>query len=184
MRFLALLPAMVLIAGTAAAAPAWTVDKDASRLGFVVGGDTPFTGTFGRWDAQIAFDPNDLPGSKVQATIDTASAKTGDQTRDEMLPTGDWFSVKDFPQAMFTTRTITAESAGHYVAAGDLKIREVSRPVTLPFTLDIIGDTAKMSGSLTVDRTAFGVGQGQFKTGDMVPLDVKITVDLVAKHAP
>jgi polyisoprenoid-binding protein YceI len=62
-------------------------------------------GSFRRFDARIAFDPADLAGSSVMAVIDTGSALTGDQTRDEALPSADWLTVKLFPRATFSAKT-------------------------------------------------------------------------------
>ena len=157
------------------------MDKAHSRLGFTatVGGQA-VPGEFKRWDAQIAFDPANLAASKVSVTIDPASALTGDKTRDEALPTPDWFGVKAFPKAVFTTRSIAAAGPGRYVAAGDLTIRNVTKPVSLPFTLAITGATAKMAGALTLDRGLFSLGQGQFKDTGLVAGAVKVEVSLQA----
>ena len=55
-------------------------------------------------------------------------------------------------------------------------------PTTLPFTLDLEGDTATMSGRTEVNRLDFNVGTG---TQDEATLafGVNITVDLVARRA-
>ena len=185
MRFiLAAVLALMAVPAIAAPVAAWTVDKAASHIGFqgAMNGQG-FTGGFSRWDAKIDFDPGNLPASKVTAVIDTGSAKTGDQTRDEALPTEDWFSIKVFPRATFVSRKIASAGPGRYVAQGDLTIRNATHPVTLPFTLAITGDTAKMSGSLPLDRSIFGVGQGQFKTGDTVALKVQVNIAVTAKRA-
>ena len=103
---------------SASAAPAsWIIDKAASHLGFVgkMNGEA-FSGNFSRWNAQIVFDPNDLLASQVTATIDMASAKTGDQIRDEALPSEDWFAVGAFPQATFTSRSISSDAPNQYAA--------------------------------------------------------------------
>ena len=173
--------ALVLAAPALAAPAAWTVDKGASRLAFKssFGGDS-FDGAFRRWDAQIAFDPKALAASKVVVTVDMASADAGDESRNEALPTDDWFAARKFPRATFTTRAIKDLGGGRYQATGDLAIRGISKPVVLPFTLQISGAVAKMSGSVTINRTAFGVGQGQFKSAETVPLDVTINVSLQA----
>jgi polyisoprenoid-binding protein YceI len=169
----------------AAAPSTWVIDKGASRLGFTAAmNGAPINGGFQRWDAQIAFDPANLAASRVVATIDTGSAKTGDQTRDEALPTGDWFSAKAFPRATFVSRKITAAGPGHYVAIGDLTIRNMTHPVALPFTLVLTGDQAKMTGSLPIDRSTFGVGQGQWKTAEAVALKVQVNVSISAKRMP
>jgi polyisoprenoid-binding protein YceI len=166
------------------AAPAWTADKAVSRVGFRAAmNGAGFDGRFSRWDARINFDPNNLKASKVVATIDVSSAATGDGARDEALPSSDWFDAKRHPRATFTTRSIAANGPGKYVAQGDLTLRGVTRPVSLPFTLAINGDVAKMSGSTVLDRTAFGVGQGQWKDGSAVPVKVTVNVAITARRA-
>jgi polyisoprenoid-binding protein YceI len=200
MRMIAVAAAGLLIAGPTVAAPkmatdaakpapakeatVWTVDKPASRLGFVgaMNGQA-FAGTFRRWDAHIRFDPKALATSSVTAVIDTGSAGTGDQTRDEALPTADWFAVQTFPRAIFSASQFKVLGGGRYQAIGTLAIRNVRRPVVLPFTLAIKDDHATMHAVLTIDRRTFGVGQGQFATGDTVATNVKIEVSLSATRA-
>jgi polyisoprenoid-binding protein YceI len=171
-----------LCAPAQAAPPAWTVDKAASRLTFKssFSGDA-FEGAFRRWDAQIAFDPKQLAASKAVVTIETGSAFTGNVERDEALPTGDWFNVGKFPRATFVTRSFKDLGGGRYQAIGDLTIRGVSKPMTLPFTLAITGDTAKMTSSVSINRNLFGVGQGQFASAETVPLNVTLNISLTAK---
>ena len=176
---LAGIPAMA--AAPAPVAPSWTVDPASSTLGFSgTYNGTPFTGKFSEWDARIHFDPDDLANSLAEVTIDTASGGTGDPSQDEHLPGPDWFSVHDFPQASFKTESISSEAPGSYVAEGTLTIRDISLPVSLPFTLAIEGDVATMAGSLTMDRTKFGVGQGAYGGGTMVATTVTVNVELTA----
>ncbi len=168
-----------------AATPAkWTVDMAASRLGF----RTAFAGqvvqgAFRRWGADIVFDPKALAQSKATVTVQLASAVTGDASKDEALPTADWFDVMRFPRATFATTAIKDLGGGRYQAAGTLSLRGVNRAIVLPFTLAITGDRARMTGSTVVDRSAFGVGQGQFKGADTVPFNVVIEVALTAHKA-
>jgi polyisoprenoid-binding protein YceI len=176
--------ACLIAAQAMAAPPAWTVDKGGSKLAFRSSfSGMPFEGVFNRWDAQIAFDPKQLGASKVNVVIDMGSASTHEETRDEALPSDDWFAVKQFPRASFTASSFKSLGGNRYQAAGVLTIRGVSRPVVLPFTLNIAGPVAKMQGQLVVNRTAFGVGQGEFKSAETVPLDVTIAVDLTAHRA-
>ena len=53
----------------AGAAAEWIVDAEASRIAFS-GTHTgrAFTGSFRKWVADIAFDPDDLPSSKAVVT--------------------------------------------------------------------------------------------------------------------
>jgi polyisoprenoid-binding protein YceI len=168
----------------AAPAPTWIVDPANSKLGFrgAMNGDA-FTGVFHRWSAQIAFDPKNLAGSKAVVSVDVASAATGDADRDQAMPTADWFSAKTQPKAAFVTTAFKDLGGGKYQASGDLTIRGAKKPVVLPFTLAISGDTARMNGSLVLNRTAFGIGQGQWKTGDVVATEVTVNIALTAHRA-
>jgi len=185
-RLALLVLGLVLLAPSAqAAAPArWSVDPAASRLGFQgrMNGDV-FNGVFRRWSADIVFDPKLLARSKAVVTVDVGSAATGDADRDQAMPTADWFAAQKFPKATFTTGAIRALGGGRYQASGDLAVRGVHRPVVLPFTLAISGDTARMNGALVLNRTAFGIGQGKWSTSDVVDTSVTVVVALTAHRA-
>ncbi len=167
-----------------AAAPGWVVDKPASSVGVAsTFGGEPVSGTFRRWDAQIRFDPRDLAHSSAKVTIDVASAVTGDDDRDAALPDKTFFWAEKYPQATFVTRSFKALGGNRYAAVGDLTIRGVTKPLTLPFSLVITGDTAKMNAAVDVNRLAFGVGQDEWQATDVIPAGVKVTIALTAHRA-
>lgn len=175
----------LLVAAPAQAAPsAWTVDKAASTVGFssTFAGE-PVGGSFRRWEAQIRFDPKDLAHSSAQVSIDVGSAATGDADRDAALPDTAWFWAENFPKATFVTRSFKALGGSRYEAAGDLTIRGVTKPLTLPFTLVITGDTARMNAAVNLNRLAFGVGQDEWKSTQVIPATVKVTIALTAHRA-
>ena len=182
--FMASLLAMPAIAQAPdAAAPAWDTLENRSRIGFEGAYQgTPFTGQFEAWETKIRFDPENLAASSAKVVIDMASAESGDDTRESSLPGEDWFAAAMFPEATFETDAIRAEGDG-YVADGTLTIRGISQDVSLPFTLDIQDDIARMNGALTIDRSIFGVGQGAWADGKTVALEVKVEVSVVARRA-
>lgn len=185
-RFVPILAVATLLASQAWAAPAavWTVDKPASKVAFSSSFDGgAFTGSFRRWDAAIRFDPANLVGSSVTATFDMASAVTGDSGRDEALPQDDWFAAGRYPKATFSASSFKALGGNRYLATGTLTMRGVTKPLTLPFTLVITGDVAKMNASVNLNRLAFGVGQNEWKTTEVVPGTVTVTISLTARRA-
>lgn len=168
----------------AAPAPAWTVDKAASRIGFSssMSGDA-FSGSFKTWDSAIRFDPKNLAGSSVTTTIDMTSAATGDEDRDESLPTAQWFAASTYAKATFAATKFKALGGNRYQADGTLTLRGVSKPVSLPFTLTITGDVAKMTSSINLNRLAFGVGTGEWAGTTVVPANVRVDISLTARRA-
>jgi polyisoprenoid-binding protein YceI len=176
---------LATVPALAAAPPAWVVDKGASSLRFTssMAGEG-FTGAFKRWDADIRFDPANLTASSVTATVDVASAATGNADRDQALPTDTFLDAPHFPRATFVARHFTALGGGRYQADGLLTLRGVSKPLSLPFTLTIQGAQAKMAGAVGINRLAFGVGQGEWKATTTIPAAVTVSVAITARRAP
>jgi polyisoprenoid-binding protein YceI len=186
-RLIAALTALLMLAATpAAAAPAqaWSVDRAASKIAFSSSFDgQAFAGSFRRWDAVIRFDAKNLAGSSAVITIDTASAATGDADRDAALPDVPWFSAKAFPKAVFRTTGFKALGPNRYEATGALTLRGATKPLTLPFTLVITGDAAKMNAQLSISRLAFGVGQNEWKATNVIPDPVTVMIAVTARKS-
>jgi polyisoprenoid-binding protein YceI len=178
-----MLAALVVAAfgATPAAAAPWKLDAAKSQLGFsATQTGVAFKGRFTRFSTEIDFEPDHPEASHIAAVIALASAVTGDAQRDGALPGNDWFDTSQFPQAKFVTTAIRKTGPNTYAAAGTLTLRGVAKPVTLPFTLAIAGNTAHAKGHLNLVRTLFGVGQGTWSSGQWVALDVGVDVDIVA----
>lgn len=159
----------------------WVVDVESSRLGFEgVQTGNKFAGEFEKFDAAIVFDPEDIGNARIKVEVDTGSAKTGDRQRDGALGGADWFAVKTFPKATFVSNDVELTGDGAYAANGTLTIRNVARDLRLPFTLAIEGDRATAEGEVTLTRTDFGVGQGEFATAQWAGLDVKVFFNIEA----
>ena len=160
---------------------AWTVAKS-STLGFSASwaGDA-IEGQFKRWTADILFSPDALDRSKLTVSIDMGSAATGDDQRDSSLPSGDFFDTASHPKATFTASKFRKTGEGKFVADGLLDLRGVKKPLSLPFSLKIDGDTATARGVTTLDRTAFGVGQGEWASTDQIGGKVKVSFAITAK---
>jgi len=161
----------------------WNVDYGASSLSFT-GTQTgnKFTGKFEKFDAKIRLNPEDLSTAIIEVSIDMSSAKTGDRQRDDAIPGKDWFDVKMFPKAQFLSSSIVRVEGDEYSVAGTLTIRDISKDVSLPFTVKIEGDEAMATGGLSVQRNGFGIGQGQWASDEWVKFDVGIDFTINAQR--
>jgi len=162
--------------------PNWKMRPDESSIVFrgKQTGDE-FSGEFKNFTANIVFNPDFIKAASVEAVIDMSSFDAGDKDRNDALPGKDWFAVKAFPQAVFTSDNFIDLGDYQYEAKGELTIRGVSLPVTLPFKLDLSEDRlARMTGTLEIDRSDFGVGQRAWAKGEWVDLNVGIDIMIVA----
>ena len=140
-------------------------------------------GRFDKWTADILFSSDALAASKVTVAIDMASATSGDAQRDAALPAPDWFDAAAHPKASFTATKFSKSGADRYIAHGTLSLRGVTKPLDLQFRLTITGSDARMTGSAAIDRTVFGVGQGEFAGTQDIPARVTVRVQLTARAA-
>lgn len=157
----------------------------ASRLGFTASWNgTPVEGRFAKWSGTITFDPEALAASSISITVDLASASTDDEQRDSMLQGSDFFDVASGPRATYASRTIRSLGGNRYAADGTLTLHGRTRPVALRFTVNIAGETARASGSATLDRTRFGVGSGEWAATDQIAANVAVSFAITARRKP
>ncbi|WP_417829755.1 YceI family protein [Thalassospira sp.] len=179
---LAIATTLAGFSGGALGADKWVVNSDESAITFnATQLGAAFDGAFEAFSADIHFSPDDLAGSSVEVLIDIASVNTGNGDRDSQIVSPDWFDATQWPTAKFATKSFSQIAPGTYEAVADLTIRDVTREVTLPFDLEIDGNAANATGALTINRTDFGVGQGQWsdtsQVGDPVTIKIEITAD-------
>lgn len=167
------------------AAPAsWVIVHDESRLGFIATQDgNDFEGEFARFEAEMRFSRDALDESRFDVTIDVTSINAGSAQRNDMLPDQAWFHFERFPQATYVTREIRQGRQAPFVAVGALTLRGIEREVLLPFDWQTRGDRARMQGRTTLDRTDFGIGQGEWADDDTVAYPVVVVVDLTLERS-
>jgi cytochrome b561/polyisoprenoid-binding protein YceI len=137
---------------------------------------SPVKGSFRTWTAVINFDETVTRGRAGDVTVDisVASLTLGSISAEAAKP--DYFDTTIFPTATFSADILREGET--YVANGMLTLKGAELPLTLPFTLEIDGDTATMSGSATLDRRAFAIGDSTSDPkalGFEVPVSVTLT---------
>lgn len=142
--------------------------------------DAPIEGRFANWTAAIRFDetPADGVHGDVAVTIDIGSLSLGTITN-QALGT-DFFDAATFPTATFTATLRSADPG--YLADGALSLRGFEVPIQMPFDLRIDGDTADMTGRVTLDRRDYEMGTG-YPDENTVGFGVDVTVALTARRA-
>jgi polyisoprenoid-binding protein YceI len=175
-----LLAATVVTWAASALAAEWTLVPETSSVGFVAEQQgSRFNGRFQTFTAAVSFDPSAPEHGSIVGTVDTATVNTRDHDRDSALRESDWFDSPKYPQARFTSESITKLADGSYEAAGQLEIKGTTKPARLAFTFapGASGGTSKLDGKMTIDRFDFKVGQGWNDTS-WVGQNVEVHVEL------
>lgn len=139
-----------------------------------------FSGVFKDWTAEIIFDENDLENSRFSARFNTDSAVTNDRMYDGTLPQADWFDVKNHPEALFESNSITTNEDGSFKVKGSLTIRSITRPIMFDFTLTPHENGRKATASFTIDRLDYDIGKKSDEKAEWVSREIALTLNLIA----
>jgi len=184
MKYFVLALAAFVLASASAQAASYKVDAAQSKISFAgEHAGTAFKGQFEKWTAAIEFDAANLPASRIDVTVETASAKTGNAMYDGTLPSADWFASDRFPQARFISTAITQNADGSYLAKGNLTIRDVTKPVEFTFTLsppDASTPAVNADAKFSLERLAFGIGQESDPKAEWVSANIALELHVVA----
>lgn len=139
---------------------------------------SPVEGRFRSFDAQVALDPKQLAAARIVFVVDLASATLGSTDTEAELRQPDWFDVKKFPQATFTSSAITPAGPGRIEVVGTFSLKGRSRPMSVNVALAQSGGTTTATGAFTVRRLDFKVGDGDWTDTDLIANDVQVKFKL------
>lgn len=175
-----------LLAGNAyAETETFDVDPVHTRIAFLVphAGFSNAIGTFSGSTGQLQFDENDWSQSSVMVSIPIASLNLGDADWQKKILDGTFFDAEKYANASFVSQRIEKISATNGIAHGLLTIRNISQPVSLDFSLNLLKRhplnfkrTIGFSATAKISRKAFGMTSWSTVIGD----DVKIMIELEA----
>jgi polyisoprenoid-binding protein YceI len=144
----------------------------------------PVEGKFGKFSCDIALDPKKPETGRVSFSIDTGSARFGAAETDAEVVKPVWLNVAKFPQATFQSSAIKAAGPGKYEVAGKLTIKGTSQDVVVPVQVAQSGGSSTASGSFTLKRLVFKIGEGEWADTSMVADEVVVRFKLMLTGLP
>lgn len=164
----------------------WNIVPKESALTFTATQNgSPVTGEFKNFKGDIQFDANNLADSRIKVQVDMASIQTSYSELTDTLIATEWFDVKQFPQAVFTSTSIKKLNEKTYEAMGELTIRGKTLPTVIQFEQEgLTAAQAKVRGHAALERNAFGVGQGEWAATNEIKNEVTVDFVLTAIKAP
>jgi K(+)-stimulated pyrophosphate-energized sodium pump len=132
----------------------------------------------------------DLATSTMDIVINVGSINTKIDKRDEHLRSADFFDAAKYPTMHFVGTSIkaSADPKYKYIAAGNLTIKDVTKPVELKF--NYLGSeenpyskaaTHSFEGEFTIKREDFHVGTANAMVGDDVKVEINAEATPVQK---
>jgi len=159
----------------------YSLDKTHTTVLFKIDhlGLSTYIGRFNEFDASLSFDPNNIEQMQLDATIEMGSLDINNPSLKDDLMGRSWFNLAKYPQASFTTRSVSPISDNEFQFTGDLSWRGVVKPISLVVTFHggafniltqkyTLGFSAK--GSFL--RSDFGMGAFDSLISDQVDLEV------------
>jgi polyisoprenoid-binding protein YceI len=104
-----------------------------NHLGF-----STYTTRFSRFDAQLSFDPGNIPVSKVVTTIDASSFEmdAAPQACIDIVKGPQMLDTGKFPQIVFKSERVRMTGSKSMEISGTLTLRGISRPLVLAATFN------------------------------------------------
>ena len=143
---------------------------------------TKVSGAFTRATGSAVIDGERPAASSLRVDIEAGSVETGNDDRNAHLCSVDFFDVETFPSIVFVATDFAITGPDAVTVTGELTIRDVTAPVTVPFRWDgSVGETAGFTGSVTVSRRTWNltwnaaIETGGVMVGDKVVLEFDVT---------
>ncbi len=167
----------------------YAIDTAHSRVGFHARHAmvTKVRGAFNEFEGHLHLDGADATKSSAAVTIQVTSVDTRNADRDAHLRGNDFFSMEEFPTITFVSTKAEQIDPENYVLTGDLAIRGVIKPVSIPFeftgtAIDPWGNTrVGFEGSVAINRKDWGVSfnapldAGGLLVGEKVTLEFELS---------
>lgn len=142
-------------------------------------GFSKFVGRFGEVDASLNFDPDDITGSSLEATINMGSINVNNARFEKTLKGSDWLNVESHPQAFFRTSRAEHNEGNRVKFNGELTFLGVTQPLAIVVTFNG-GANNMLTGKYTLGfeastlfkRSDFGLNKYSGVVGDDIEIEV------------
>lgn len=170
-----LMLALLISSSAASAADFSVLQPQQSNLVFVsTQMGVPVEGEFKKFNARLLIDPGKPETGTAQIDIDLASIDVGNAEAHAEVIGPSWFDTAKYPRASFSSSKVTRIAAARYEVAGKMTIRNVTREIKAPFTLEQKSDVLIITGMFPLKRLDYGIGSGIWGDTDTVADEVQI----------
>jgi polyisoprenoid-binding protein YceI len=164
----------------------WQLDPYHTQVEFTAKhlGMMTVRGHFAEVSSVADIDPDHPEASSVEVTIQAASIRTHNETRDNDLRSSNFLEADKFPMMTFKSTSVVPAGTDGYTLTGDLTIKGTTRPVALQvlkygeFNDPTMGHRIAYSASGQINRKEFGLSfnvmlDGRFVVSDEIQIMIE-----------
>jgi len=166
----------------------WVIDPMHSEVQFKVKHlvISTVSGFFKSFEGELITDGDDFENAEIDFSLDINSIDTNQGQRDEHLKSAEFFDAEKYPKISFKSTSLTKTDDDEYELAGNLTIKDVTKPVKLNAEFggsaaDFYGNTkAGFEISGKINRKDFGLTwDGVTEAGSIVVgEDIKLLINI------
>lgn len=130
-------------------------------------------GTIGGLKGVIDFEEKNPAASRFDVTVDLSTLDMGLGLKTRHAKQENFFHADKYPVIRFKSTEINRQGA-QYITRGDLTIKGITKPVSIPFTFTQTGNEGSFSGTFEVNRKDFNLERKG--VGEVVKVELNIPV--------
>ena len=138
------------------------------------------TGSFKDWLGQVVVDFVNIPRSRVDVTVRTASVTMLDAQGTSMMKDADFFNVAQFPEMLYRSKSVERAGESMLKVLGEVTLRGITRPMQLEITVSdlkpeapIGARYARFRATGSIKRSEFGMTRFIDLVGDKVDITIR-----------
>lgn len=131
------------------------------------------SGTIGGLKGLIDFDPGKPADSRFDVTVDLSTLDMGFGLKTKHAKQENFFYAEKYPLIRFKSTEISRQGT-QYHTRGELTIKGITRPVTIPFTFTGKDLEGEFKGSFEINRKDFNLERKG--VGEVVKIELNIPV--------
>lgn len=154
----------------------WVAKPGAGKITFTAyWNGSPIKGQFPEFQLTAKLDSEHPKDGVIKLVIDTPKLRTQSADITQAIRGEAWFNVKKFPHASFKSTAISPQAGNDALQlTGRLHIKGHEKTVSFPISIQINGDTLKLSGKVRLNRTDYAIGAGEWSSPSIIAHEVDI----------
>ena len=174
MKYITIL--LLLVASSAVAQNVYQLE-DYQVTFFITNAGITVEGSLEGLEAEVEFHPRKPAKNRIIASLDPGTIQTGIKIRDKHLKRADYFDVEQYPKVTLVSTGFSKADKDKLIGTFILTIKEIEEEVEIPIVYTNSNDKLTLSGSFTINRLHFDLGEDSIILSDDVEVQLNAQLE-------